>query len=155
MANIVAINCEEVLIILEALRVKGLSSFYFFVVSHLFGQLGVSSTKVHLEMQAMINSTIVMCRQQSSLCNSIWQNLTDDSKARVLFFLIDELVKVHKMKPPQKWKERFDNYLSTMPSYYAGVCTCVATMQGYTCTCVAVLLLWRGVYEITKIVRTL
>ena len=30
------------------------------------------------------------------------------------------------MKPPQKWKERFDNYLSTMPSYYAGVCYCVA-----------------------------
>jgi len=35
--------------------------------------------------------------------------------------LSDELVKVHKMKPTAKWKEKFDGYLSTMPSYYAGV----------------------------------
>ena len=39
------------------------------------------------------------------------------------FNLSDELVKVHKMKPTQKWKEKFDSYLSTMPNYYAGVCT--------------------------------
>ncbi|XP_068687441.1 integrator complex subunit 6-like [Montipora foliosa] len=38
----------------------------------------------------------------------------------VLFPVIDELVKVHKMKPTTKWKEKFDNYLSAMPNYYAG-----------------------------------
>ena len=75
MVNIVAINCEKVLIIREAFkRVKGLLSFHFFIASRLFGQLGVSSTEVHLEIQAMINSTIVMCRQKSSMCNSIWQS---------------------------------------------------------------------------------
>lgn len=72
----------------------------------------------------MINSTIVMCRKKAVFVIVSGKALSDDSKARVLFFLIDELVKVHKMKPPQKWKERFDNYLSTMPSYYAGVCSC-------------------------------
>ena len=36
----------------------------------------------------------------------------------------DELVKVHKMKPTLAWKEKFDNYLSTMPNYYAGVGGC-------------------------------
>ena len=84
----------------------------------------MSSTEVHLEIQAMINSTIVMCRKKAVFVIVSGKALSDDSKARVLFFLIDELVKVHKMKPPQKWKERFDNYLSTMPSYYAGVCSC-------------------------------
>ena len=84
----------------------------------------MSSTEVHLEIQAMINSTIVMCRKKVVCAIVSGKALSDDSKARVLFFLIDELVKVHKMKPPQKWKERFDNYLSTMPSYYAGVCSC-------------------------------
>ncbi|XP_078380426.1 integrator complex subunit 6-like isoform X2 [Oculina patagonica] len=38
----------------------------------------------------------------------------------VLFPIVDELVKVHKMKPTAKWKEKFENYLSTMPNYYAG-----------------------------------
>lgn len=38
----------------------------------------------------------------------------------VLFPIVDELVKVHKMKPTLAWKEKFDNYLSTMPNYYAG-----------------------------------
>lgn len=38
----------------------------------------------------------------------------------VLFPVIEDLVKVHKMKPTPKWKEKFDSYLSTMPNYYAG-----------------------------------
>lgn len=38
----------------------------------------------------------------------------------VLFPVIDELVKVLKMKPTPKWKEKFESYLSTMPNYYAG-----------------------------------
>ena len=37
------------------------------------------------------------------------------------YSLSDELVKVHKMKPTAKWKEKFESYLSTMPNYYAGV----------------------------------
>ena len=42
-------------------------------------------------------------------------------KTRVCVHLSDELVKVLKMKPTPKWKEKFENYLSTMPNYYAGV----------------------------------
>lgn len=38
----------------------------------------------------------------------------------VLLPLLDELFKVHKLKPTQKWRQQFDNYLKTMPVYYAG-----------------------------------
>lgn len=38
----------------------------------------------------------------------------------VLLPLLDELFKVHKLKPSQKWRSQFDTYLKTMPSYYAG-----------------------------------
>jgi hypothetical protein len=31
------------------------------------------------------------------------------------------LFKVHKGKPTPKWRQQFENYLKTMPSYYAGV----------------------------------
>jgi integrator complex subunit 6 len=37
----------------------------------------------------------------------------------VLLPLLDELFKVHKLKPTQKWRQQFDNYLKTMPVYYA------------------------------------
>lgn len=37
----------------------------------------------------------------------------------VLLPLLDELFKVHKLKPPPQWRQRFDNYLKTMPGYYA------------------------------------
>ncbi|XP_031558943.1 integrator complex subunit 6-like [Actinia tenebrosa] len=37
----------------------------------------------------------------------------------VLFPLLDELVKLHKIKPVPKWKQAFDAYLLTVPSYYA------------------------------------
>ena len=45
----------------------------------------------------------------------------------------DELVKVHKMKPTLAWKEKFDNYLSTMPNYYAGVggCSSMITISSF------------------------
>ena len=33
----------------------------------------------------------------------------------------DELFKVHKLKPTPKWRQQFDNYLKTMPVYYAAV----------------------------------
>ncbi|XP_070173292.1 integrator complex subunit 6-like isoform X2 [Littorina saxatilis] len=38
----------------------------------------------------------------------------------VLLPLLDELFKVHKLKPNQQWRERFDKYLKSMPGYYAG-----------------------------------
>ncbi|XP_052801823.1 integrator complex subunit 6-like [Mya arenaria] len=37
----------------------------------------------------------------------------------VLLPLLDELFKVHKLKPSPQWRQRFDNYLKTMPGYYA------------------------------------
>ncbi|KXJ25154.1 Integrator complex subunit 6-A [Exaiptasia diaphana] len=37
----------------------------------------------------------------------------------LLFPLLDELIKVHKLKPVLKWKQTFESYLATMPSYYA------------------------------------
>ncbi|ELU15043.1 hypothetical protein CAPTEDRAFT_170208 [Capitella teleta] len=37
----------------------------------------------------------------------------------VLLPLIDELYKVHKMKPTPKWRQQFDGYLKTMPVYYS------------------------------------
>lgn len=37
------------------------------------------------------------------------------------FFVSDELFKVHNLKPNQQWRLRFENYLKTMPGYYAAV----------------------------------
>ncbi|KAH3804920.1 hypothetical protein DPMN_133213 [Dreissena polymorpha] len=37
----------------------------------------------------------------------------------VLLPLLDELMKVHKLKPTPQWRQRFDNYIKTMPGYYA------------------------------------
>ncbi|XP_030837605.1 integrator complex subunit 6-A-like isoform X1 [Strongylocentrotus purpuratus] len=34
--------------------------------------------------------------------------------------LLDDLCKVHKLKPSQKWKQAFDAYLEEVPRYYAG-----------------------------------
>ena len=39
----------------------------------------------------------------------------------VLLPLLDDLFKVHRLKPTKEWKARFDNYLRTMPAYYAQV----------------------------------
>ncbi|XP_041359584.1 integrator complex subunit 6-like [Gigantopelta aegis] len=38
----------------------------------------------------------------------------------ILLPLLEELFKVHKLKPTPKWRQQFDNYLKTMPGYYAG-----------------------------------
>uniref|UniRef100_A0A1I8IB97 BRCT domain-containing protein n=1 Tax=Macrostomum lignano TaxID=282301 RepID=A0A1I8IB97_9PLAT len=35
-----------------------------------------------------------------------------------LFALLDELIKLHKMKPTDQWRARFAEYLRRMPSYY-------------------------------------
>jgi len=49
----------------------------------------------------------------------------------VYYSLSDELVKVHKMKPTAKWKEKFESYLSTMPNYYAGVSIVHVVLSDY------------------------
>ena len=36
----------------------------------------------------------------------------------VLLGLLEELIKVLKLKPTQKWRQQFENYLATMPLYY-------------------------------------
>ena len=38
-----------------------------------------------------------------------------------MFSFSDELVKVHKYKPTQQWRQKFESYLKTMPLYYAQV----------------------------------
>ncbi|KAG1670554.1 Integrator complex subunit 6-A [Nymphon striatum] len=37
----------------------------------------------------------------------------------VLLPLLDELVKIHRLKPTREWKSAFDNYLKSMPLYYS------------------------------------
>ncbi|XP_043197069.1 integrator complex subunit 6-like, partial [Amphibalanus amphitrite] len=37
----------------------------------------------------------------------------------VLLPLLDDLFKVHRLKPTKEWKARFESYLRTMPAYYA------------------------------------
>lgn len=37
----------------------------------------------------------------------------------VLLPLLEELFKVHNLKPNQQWRQRFESYLKTMPGYYA------------------------------------
>lgn len=39
----------------------------------------------------------------------------------VLLPLLEELFKVHRLKPTSEWRTQFQNYLRTMPTYYAGV----------------------------------
>lgn len=36
----------------------------------------------------------------------------------VVLPLLDDLIVVHKFKPPVKWRQSFENYLKTMPPYY-------------------------------------
>lgn len=40
----------------------------------------------------------------------------------VLLPLLDDLFKVHKLKPNLKWRQAFDSYLKTLPPYYLIVC---------------------------------
>ena len=39
----------------------------------------------------------------------------------VLLPLLDDLFKIHRLKPTKEWRIQFDNYLRTMPPYYANV----------------------------------
>ena len=36
--------------------------------------------------------------------------------------LLDELFRVHRLRPTTEWRGHFANYLRTMPPYYAAVC---------------------------------
>ncbi|KAK7863354.1 hypothetical protein R5R35_004328 [Gryllus longicercus] len=48
----------------------------------------------------------------------------------VLMPLLDDLTKVHRMKPTNEWRAQFQNYLRTMPSYYAGPLRRALTRMG-------------------------
>ena len=37
----------------------------------------------------------------------------------MLLPLLDDLFKVHRLKPTSEWRTQFHNYLRTMPPYYA------------------------------------
>lgn len=45
----------------------------------------------------------------------------DTSHITVHHAFIDDLITVHKFKPPAKWRQSFENYLKTMPPYYITV----------------------------------
>ncbi|XP_078732239.1 LOW QUALITY PROTEIN: integrator complex subunit 6 [Lampetra fluviatilis] len=48
----------------------------------------------------------------------------------MLLPLLDDLFKVHKLKPPVKWRQSFDSYLKTMPPYYLGPLKKALRMMG-------------------------
>ena len=48
----------------------------------------------------------------------------------VLLPLLDELFKVHRVKPTGEWRTAFQGYLRTMPAYYAGPLRRVLTRMG-------------------------
>ncbi|KAE8627178.1 hypothetical protein XENTR_v10006897 [Xenopus tropicalis] len=48
----------------------------------------------------------------------------------VLLPLLDDLFKIHKNKPPLKWRQLFENYLKTMPPYYIGPLKKALRMMG-------------------------
>ncbi|KDR21465.1 hypothetical protein L798_03918, partial [Zootermopsis nevadensis] len=48
----------------------------------------------------------------------------------VLLPLLEELFKVHRLKPTSEWRTQFQNYLRTMPAYYAGALRRALTRMG-------------------------
>ena len=61
----------------------------------------------------------------------------------VLLPLIDDLVKIHRMKPTKEWKNNFDNYLRNMPPYYITV----SNKQICVFQFVTTVLLWNSVLD--------
>lgn len=55
----------------------------------------------------------------------------------VLLPLLDDLFKVHKLKPNLKWRQAFDSYLKTLPPYYLLVCIyvyiCISCINDDSC----------------------
>lgn len=48
----------------------------------------------------------------------------------MLLPLLDDLFKVHRLKPTNEWRTQFHNYLRTMPTYYAGPLRRALTRMG-------------------------
>lgn len=48
----------------------------------------------------------------------------------MLLPLLDDLFKLHRLKPSNEWRTQFHNYLRTMPSYYAGPLRRALTRMG-------------------------
>lgn len=48
----------------------------------------------------------------------------------VLLPLLEELIQVHYMKPTNEWRTQFQNYMRTMPAYYAGPLRRALTRMG-------------------------
>jgi len=48
----------------------------------------------------------------------------------MLLPLLDDLFKLHRLKPTNEWRTQFHNYLRTMPSYYAGPLRRALTRMG-------------------------
>ncbi|XP_075707892.1 integrator complex subunit 6 isoform X3 [Rhinoderma darwinii] len=48
----------------------------------------------------------------------------------VLLPLLDDLFKIHKIKPSMKWRQLFENYVKTMPPYYIGPLKKALRMMG-------------------------
>ncbi len=48
----------------------------------------------------------------------------------VLLPLLDDLFKLHRLRPTQEWRAQFHTYLRTMPAYYAGSLRRVLTRMG-------------------------
>ena len=46
----------------------------------------------------------------------------------MLLPLLDDLFKVHRLKPTNEWRTQFHNYLRTMPPYYAGMFSFIETI---------------------------
>lgn len=78
-------------------------------------------------------------RVKKSFVKKEWLTLQTPHNAVlcVLFSISDDLIKVHKMKPTQKWRQQFDSYLKTMPIYYAqvGVLNTFPSVSDYQNTC--------------------
>ena len=50
----------------------------------------------------------------------------------VLLPLLDDLFKVHRLKPSPMWRQAFENYLRDVPSYYAQACQSVIFVNCWT-----------------------
>ncbi|KAF5302248.1 hypothetical protein FQA39_LY10287 [Lamprigera yunnana] len=48
----------------------------------------------------------------------------------VLLPLLDELLKIHRWKPTNEWRTQFQNYMRTLPAYYAGPLRRAITRMG-------------------------
>lgn len=64
----------------------------------------------------------------------------------VLLPLLDDLFKTHRLKPTKEWRIQFDNYLRTMPPYYANVSVHLPASLLWLCGCMYCLWLRKRKY---------